>query len=48
MQDMITFCIAILDAIVDFLATPPIFYLFCLVCFVPIIAILKSLLKTKF
>lgn len=48
MQEMITFSIAVLDAVIDFLSTPPIFYLFCLVCFVPIIAIVKSLLKIKF
>ena len=48
MQEMITFSMAILDAVVDFLMTPPVFYLFCLVCFVPIIAIVRSLLKIKF
>ena len=47
MQDMITFCTAILDAVCDFLITPPIFYLFSLVCFAVVIAIVRSLLKIR-
>lgn len=47
MQDMITFCTAILDAICDFLITPPVFYLFSLVCFSVIIAIILKLIKIK-
>lgn len=33
MQDMIDFSATMLNAIADFLATPPVFYLFGLVCF---------------
>lgn len=47
MQEMISFNMAMLDAIVDFLMTPPVFYLFCLVCFVPVIVMVRSLLKIK-
>jgi low affinity Fe/Cu permease len=44
---MVSFSLAMLQAVADFLATPPIFYLFCLVCFVPIIKIVRSLLKFR-
>lgn len=45
MTDMIDFCSAILDAICAFLGTPPIFYLFALVCFAAIISMVRTLLK---
>lgn len=33
MQPMIDFSVAILDSIVTFIETPPIFYIFGLICF---------------
>lgn len=45
MEEMITFCTAMLQAVCDFLMTPPIFYLFSLVCFAVIIKITLSLIK---
>ena len=42
---MIQFSTAILNAAVTFVSTPPVFYLFCLICFVPIFKIVKGLLK---
>lgn len=48
MDEMITFSIAMLHAVAEFLATPPIFYLFCLVCFVPVIQIVRSLIKIRY
>lgn len=45
MNEMIAFCTAILNAICDFLITPPVFYLFSLVCFAVVIGIVRSLLK---
>lgn len=48
MDEMVTFCTAMLHAVAEFLATPPIFYLFCLICFVPVIQIVKSLIKIRY
>lgn len=45
MNDMITFCTAILGAICDFLMEPPIFYLFSLICFAVVVSIVRSLLR---
>ena len=47
MNEMIEFSIAILNAVVDFVSTPPIFYLFCLVCFIPIVVIVKTLIRNR-
>lgn len=46
MSEMIAFCNAILDSIVVFLATPPVFYLFGLICFTAIIGIVLKLLRS--
>lgn len=46
MSDMIAFSNAILDSIVVFLSTPPIFYLFGLICFAAIIGIVLKLLRS--
>lgn len=40
---MIQFSVAILNAVADWLAEPPIFYLFALVCFMAIITIFLKL-----
>lgn len=48
MDDMIAFCTAMLNAVCDFLITPPIFYLFSLVCFAAVVGILRSLLKNLY
>lgn len=32
MTDMVAFSVAMLQAVADFLATPPVFYLFGLIC----------------
>lgn len=48
MNDMITFCDAILKSVVQFLATPPVFYLFALICFASIIGIVRSLLRSHY
>lgn len=45
MADMIEYSTAILNAVVTFLGSPPVFYLFALICFVPIFKIVKGLLK---
>lgn len=45
MNEMITFSIAMLQAVCDFLITPPIFYLFSLVCFAAIVKIVRDLIK---
>ena len=45
MADMIQFCTAILNAICDFLITPPIFYLFSLICFGAIVDVVLKLFK---
>lgn len=41
---MIQFSVAILDAVADWLAQPPIFYLFSLVCFTAIVSIFLKLI----
>lgn len=48
MSEMIAFCNAILDSIVVFLGTPPIFYLFGLICFASIIGIVLKLLRSHY
>lgn len=45
MDEMISFCTAMLTAVADFLGTPPIFYLFCLVCFVPVLEMFRRLIN---
>ena len=45
MELMIEFSIAILGAICDFLATPPIFYLFGLICFVLVCKAVKIIMR---
>lgn len=45
MDEMITFCSEILTLLCDFLLTPPIFYLFGLVCFCFICRALKILMS---
>lgn len=45
MTEMVNFSIAMLNALVDFLSTPPIFYLFGLVCFCFICKALKILMS---
>ena len=47
MNEMIDFSMAILDAICAFLATPPVFYLFGLVCFAAVCGIVRGLLKFR-
>lgn len=47
MNEMIEFSIAMLNAVVDFVSTPPVFYLFCLVCFIPVIVIFKTLIRNR-
>lgn len=48
MSDMIAFCTAILNSVVQFLATPPVFYLFGLICFTAIIGIVMKLLRSHY
>lgn len=45
MEVMIEFSIAILDAVCEFLITPPIFYLFGLICFVMICKAVKIIMR---
>ena len=45
MSEMIVFCDAILDSVVEFLSTPPVFYLFGLICFAVIIGIVVKLVR---
>ena len=47
MQDMIDFSVAILNAMVTFLETPPIFYLFSLICFCFIAKFFKILVERR-
>lgn len=44
MNDMISFSVAMMGAVADFLTTPPIIYLFGLVCFVFLCKALKILM----
>lgn len=46
MTEMVDFSIAILRAISDWLFTPPIFYLFALLLFVPVIKIVVTLIRS--
>lgn len=48
MNEMIEFCNAMLMSVVQFLATPPVFYLFGLICFAAIIGIVRSLLRSHY
>lgn len=45
MDEMITFSVAMLQAVTDFLIAPPMFYLFSLVCFAAIVKIVRDLIK---
>ena len=45
MQDMLDFSIAILNAVCDFLATPPVFYVFGLICFVLVCKAVKIIMR---
>lgn len=47
MAEMIAFSQAMLVAVVDFLGTPPVFYLFSLICFIPVIVIVKKLMRIQ-
>ena len=47
MNEMIEFSKAILDVVCEFLATPPVFYLFGLVCFAAVCGVVRSLLKFR-
>ena len=45
MDAMLDFSIAILQAVCEFLATPPIFYLFGLICFVLVCKAVKIIMR---
>ena len=45
MDVMLDFSIAILQAVCEFLATPPIFYLFGLICFVLVCKAVKIIMR---
>ena len=45
MQDMMDFSIAMLDAVCDFLTTPPVFYVFGLILFVLVCKGIKILMS---
>lgn len=45
MDAMLDFSIAILQAVCEFLATPPIFYLFSLICFVLVCKAVKIIMR---
>lgn len=45
MDAMLEFSIAILQAVCEFLATPPIFYLFGLICFVLVCKAVKIIMR---
>lgn len=45
MQVMLDFSTAILGAVCDFLITPPIFYLFGLICFVLVCKAVKIIMR---
>lgn len=47
MDDMQEFSVFILGAIADFLATPPVFYLFGLICFCFIVKAFKILISGR-
>jgi hypothetical protein len=45
MNDMIAFCTAILNSVVTFVSTPPVFWLFSLICFSVIVGIVLKLIN---
>ena len=45
MNLMLEFSVAILDAVCEFLATPPVFYIFGLICFVLVCKAVKILMR---
>lgn len=45
MAEMIDFIVAVLSAVADFIATPPIFYLFGVLLFLIVCKALKSLMS---
>lgn len=47
MQPMIDYSVAILNAIVTFIETPPIFYIFSLICFCFIAKFFKILVERR-
>lgn len=48
MSDMVAFSTAMLQALAEFLNTPPVFYLFCLVCFCFIAKFIKILIERRY
>ena len=44
MQEMLNFSVAILEAVCDFLMTPPVFYVFGLICFVLVCKAVKIIM----
>lgn len=47
MADMVAFSNAMLDSLATFLQTPPVFYLFCLICFCFIAKAFKILIERR-
>lgn len=45
MQTMLDFSTAILDAVCEFLMTPPVFYVFGLICFVLVCKAVKIIIR---
>lgn len=45
MQTMVDFSTAILDAVCEFLMTPPVFYVFGLICFVLVCKAVKIIMR---
>lgn len=45
MQIMLDFSVAILGAVCDFLMTPPVFYVFGLICFVLVCKAVKIIMR---
>lgn len=45
MQLMLDFSVAILGAVCDFLITPPVFYVFSLICFVLVCKAVKIIMR---
>lgn len=45
MQLMLDFSVAILEAVCDFLITPPVFYVFGLICFVLVCKAVKIIMR---
>lgn len=45
MQLMVDFSVAILNGVCDFLATPPVFYVFGLICFVLVCKAVKIIMR---